>query len=408
MGEEIDLRAYVKALFRRWWLVAGMALLGVLVGLIFGFVSPVQYEATAVVIVTQAKYQLQFDPRVETAPSWVPAYKAFPRLATSDSVLQAIVSGYQPTPAAHLRNWNLTELSGMVKASSESDPSLIALTVRSGSAQDAAAIANIWADSLVVQGNEIYGQNLQDVTFFETQVSQAEKALNDADAALIDFQARNNSTIISGQLASQQQAQTDFLTTQRTIAQMMQDVSGLRRQLAALPAGQASSVGDELTALLLQIRAFNAITATGIQLQVSTDTALASRSVDEQIAFLDSLAKTLQDESADISGRLKELEPAILSLQQQLQAATAESDRLTQARNLAQETHLTMARKLDEARIGAQEQNSLLQVGSHAAVPETPAAPRRLRVIAIAGVVGLMLGVFGALAAEWWLGQGAA
>ncbi len=427
MEEEIDLRAYVSALLRRWYLVLGLTVTGIIVGVVISFLSPAQYQATAVVVVTQARYQLQFDPRVETSSTLLPAYKAFPRLATSDSVLQAVVDGYRPTPNARLDNWNLGSLSTMVEASSEGDPSLVVLAVRSRSPEDATAIANLWADSLVAQGNEIYGQSQQDVSFFEAQVDQAEKALNDADAALIAFQARNDSSILGGQLDSQRKAQAELLASQRSINQMMQDVQSLRGQLQAQPAGQASSFGDSLTALLLQVRAFNntvtsSNTATSpgqpevrtdtattpIQLQVSTDTALSNKSLSEQVAFLDSLAAALQEKSAKIDAQLNELEPTILSLQQKLQEVTAESDRLTNAQDLAQATYLTMARKLDEARIGAQEQDKVLQVGSHAAVPATPASPRKLLNTSIAGLVGLMSGVLCAFAAEWWFGKATA
>jgi uncharacterized protein involved in exopolysaccharide biosynthesis len=63
---------------------------------------------------------------------------------------------------------------------------------------------------------------------------------------------------------------------------------------------------------------------------------------------------------------------------------------------------MTLARKLDEARIEAQEENGVLQVGSTAAVPEKPVGPRRMMNTAIAGALGLMLGVFGVFVLEWW------
>lgn len=44
-------------------------------------------------------------------------------------------------------------------------------------------------------------------------------------------------------------------------------------------------------------------------------------------------------------------------------------------------------------------------MGSHAAAPERPVSPRKMLNTAVAGALGLMLGVFGAFAIEWWQGS---
>ena len=65
-----------------------------------------------------------------------------------------------------------------------------------------------------------------------------------------------------------------------------------------------------------------------------------------------------------------------------------------------------MVRKLEEARISSREENGVLQVGSYASIPEKPVSPRKLLNTAVAGMLGLMVGVFGAFAVEWWRGDG--
>ena len=173
------------------------------------------------------------------------------------------------------------------------------------------------------------------------------------------------------------------------------------------------SFADSLTALLLQIRAFNTRVAvaenqisTPIELRIDNIESLSSKSSVEQIAFLDELVTTLQAKSDEIEAQLAELEPQMLALQQGLQQFTAEKDRLIRSQQLASETYLTLARKLDEARIAAQEENGALQVGSYAAVPESPVGPHRLRNVATAGILGLMLGILGALVIEYWRKSG--
>ncbi|MCK4471065.1 MAG: hypothetical protein KAW49_04695, partial [Anaerolineae bacterium] len=355
-------------------------------------------------IITQPRYQMQFDPRFETLGGSTPAYRAFPTLATSDETLQGVIDAYTPSPEAHIEEWKLGTLSEMVEATSEGDPSLVVLKVRSRSPDDAAAIANLWADRFTTLGNGIYGGTEKDVAFFEEQGNQARQVLDRADAALIEFQARNQSSIVNAQLSSYRQTQADYLADQRAIAYIVQDIRGLRGQLAQQPGDQPASLADDLTALFLQVKAFGA--STPIQLQVNSAASFSNKSLAEQIAFLDDLVVTLEAKSSEINGRLAELEPQILALQQRRQEINVESDLLTSARDLAHETYMTLARKLEEARIAAQEENGVLQVGSYTAVPEKPVSPRRMLNTAVAGALGGMLGVFGAFAIEWWQGDG--
>ncbi|RME34803.1 MAG: hypothetical protein D6793_08150 [Thermoflexia bacterium] len=197
--------------------------------------------------------------------------------------------------------------------------------------------------------------------------------------------------------------QADYLADQRQITYIVQDIQGLREQLSRQPADRPATLADQLTALFLQIKAFNAQASAPIQLQVDSAATLSEKSLPEQIAFLDDLVRVLEAKSAEIEGRLAELEPQILALQEELQEIRTEEDRLTRSRDVAQETYMTLARKVEEARIAAEDASTgEVRLASQAAVPEKPTSPRKLLNTAVAGVLGLMLAVFGAFVTEWW------
>jgi len=403
--EEIDLRQYVKVLIRYWKWIVGLTLVAAVAAFVVSLRQPLTYEASAVVVVTEPRYQMKFDPRIETLERWRLAYKAFPTLATSDGVLQDVLDAYVPSPESGIEEWKLRTLSDMVQVTSEDDPSLVVLKARSRSPEDAAAITNLWADTLVQWANEIYGESEEDVAFFEEQVAQAERALDEAETVLIEFQARNQASIVSAQLESLRKFQVNCLADQRSIIYLVQDIRGLRDQLARQPEDSPALLADDLTTLFLQIKAFNAQDSAPIQLQVNSAQSLSNESAAKQVALLDNLVATLEARSSEIDGRLSELEPQILALQQQRQDIEVEKDRLTRARNLARDTYMTLARKLEEARISAQEEHGVLRIGSYGAVPERPVGSGRMRNTAVAGALGLMLGVFGAFAVEWWQGD---
>jgi uncharacterized protein involved in exopolysaccharide biosynthesis len=404
MEHDIDLRAYVRLFLRHWLWIVGLAVLAAGAALIVSLQTPDRYQATSIVLVTEPRYQIDFDPRLET--QWAtPAYKAFPTLAASDSILQSVVDAYQPSPQAMGgREWNLETLQDMAVASSGGDPSLVVLTITSRSATDAAALANAWAQVLVREGNEIYSGSEREVAFFEAQLQQAWTSLRTADAAMIEFEARNETDILQAKQDSLHEAQADYLAQQRNIDYIIRDVQGLRQQLAEQSSSRPISLADSLTVLFLQMQAYNLNDTAGpaLQLQIDSGSALSDKSLSEQLTFLDNLIAILESRSARIDDRLAELDPEILELQKEIQETQVESSQLNRTRELARETYETLARKVDELQITAQEENSILQIGSQAAAPRKPIGPRKLLIVAVAGVLGLVIGGFGVFVVDFW------
>jgi len=411
LEEEIDLRQYVEVLFRHCKWIAGLALAAAAVALVVSFfVIPPAYEAMALVAVTEPRYIMRFDTRFETVNGIQPAYKAYPELATSDDLLQALLDALDPLPE-HVES--LQDLRGIVDAQLGADPSMVRLAITSQDPAEAARIANVWADLFVTGANEIYGAHSEDqVGFFEDQLERAQAELGDAEQALVAFQARNQGEVLEAQLASAKQDLQDYLVEQREIERAVRNARALRESVAGQPADKPVNPGDGLTALLLQMRAFAGQTASSdaqleagssVWLQISDETLLSSeQTAGELAAFLDDLVTMLEARQEEVAAQAAALEPQILDLQRQLQESQTEEDRLDRARDVAQETYLTMARKVEEVRIAADDTSGEVQLASRAAVPQQPVSPRKMLNTAVAGALGLMVGVFGAFALEWW------
>jgi succinoglycan biosynthesis transport protein ExoP len=405
MEEEIDLRQYIEVLIRRWYWIAGLTLVAVLAaGLVSVFVLEPYYEAEALVLITGPRYQLQFDPRVETIADVQQAYQAYPGLARSDDLLRQVLEVMNPPLPTE--ESTLGALKGKLRATAGADPSLLQLTVTDGDPEQAAHIANTWAEQYVTYADGLFSRRAEDAAFFSQQLEEARGALEAAEEALIEFQARNQGSILSARLSSARQAQNEYLADQRNIARILQDVGGLRSQLSDQPTDDPSSLGNDLTALFLQIKAFNAESTAPIQLQVSSAASLSGRTAEEQIAFLDDLGANLEAKSTVIDERLAELEPQILSLQQAVQEVNTESDRLVRDRDVAQQTYMALANKVQEARIAAQDETGEVQLASRASVPTEPAGPRKKVNVVIAGVLGLFFGGLGAFVLEYWTAPG--
>lgn len=399
MEEEVDLRPYLAALLKNWYWILGTGAVAALVALLISFLLPPTYEATALVAITRPRYVLQFDARFQNVSNIQPVYRAYPELATSDDVLQELRQANGNL--AHLET--LAELRQTLSASAGADPSLIRLSAKGRDPQAVATLANSWADIYVQRANELFGnQNGEQVAFFSAQLALAATELERAQQALIAFQGENRSTILETQLRSHAETQAAYLARQWGLALLLEDVEGLKRQLAGLPPDQAVTVADQLTALLLQLQAFGAGNGAMLQLPVAGQGADTPLSAAGQAALLDGLVTTVGETAVNIDQQLAELEPLILQAQQELQQLAATQDRLSRDLSIAQETYTTLAHKLEEARLTTEGVGSEVQLASYAAMPEKALSAQRGLRTAVFGFIGLFLTAAIFISIEWY------
>ena len=423
--DEIDLGEYVRTVIRHWRMVVGLAVVAALAALGVSFLQPRVYEARAMVAITKPQYVMNFDPRIGSSADLAPPAKALTGLATSDDVLAALASS--PAGASLPAGAQSADaLRKMLTAEATADPSLVALRVRAEDPEKAAALANAWAEALVTRARDVYGQGQGDVTYFEARLAEADQSLAKAEADLAAFQARSELSVLKARLSALQDDQKAYLAEQQAIARLMVDVEGLRKKVAAYPPDADVAVGDDLTALLLEIKAFGAQTTTSvqtttsaqttpsgqtttsvqtaspIQLQLGSAEVSSSKRAGDLQKSLASLSENLSAKSSATQARLGEITPQILKLQGQVQQLENESGRLTLARDLAKETYQTIARKAEEARIAAQASRGQVAIASQASPPSEPASSRRLLTVAVASVLGLLVGIIGAFGLEWW------
>lgn len=397
--DEIDLRVYVRALLKNWHWIVGAAALCALAALAVTMLQTPTYEATALVAMTKPQYVLQFDARFETVEQVQP-YKAYPALARSDDVMRALLEALPRLAEGEIET--VHDLREKLEADNSEDPSVLKLTASSADPEEAALIVNAWADVFAAHANAIYSRSAEQAEFFADQLERAQAELDAAERALVVFEAGNQIGLLRNRLSSLLTEQTDYLGEQRKVAYLTQDVTSLRAQLAAQSGGYTTTLADQLTALLLQVKAFNAQAETPIQLQLDNPAVLSTQSVSEQIALLDDLMTVLEDHAVRAEGQLAEVEPQILALQAEIQQAETELSRLTRARDLASETYTTLAYKVEESRIAAADEDGEVRIASRAAVPTQPAGAGKLRNTLIAGVVGGMLGVGAVFVWHWW------
>lgn len=403
MDETIDLRPYVEALLRRWWVILGAVLGGILIAVILHFAQS-NYRATALVAVTDPTQRLQFDTRIVNTLDLDILLQAYPELAISDSVIMALLT--QATELSGGEIDSLTQLDSMVEVETGADPRLVRLIVHNEDPQLAAELANAWANTFVTIVDTIYRGQGGDVAFFTDQLTQTDSQLKAAEAALVEFQSGSRMGIVDNELRSLTEMQAAYLADQRRLSLALDDIRALRGQIEA-GTGDVVSLADQLTALMLQLDIYDKSSGTpeaanGLQLQINSQANLTTSQRAEQLTLLDNLIQAAEGSLSEIDVRLLGLEPQIFELQREKEDIFHQYEELTRNRDVAAETYITLARKIDEVRIQADDAGASLRVASQAAPPAHPDRSNLIVTAALGAVVGLFLAAAALVAATWW------
>ncbi len=291
----------------------------------------------------------------------------------------------------------------MVSARNGSDSSLIELTVSAPDPEVAASIANIWAVRFAEKIEEVYGQTAHEIEAFEVQLTSAEQRRQSSESALVEFQSRNNGAVLSAKILDRTTALGSYLAARRTLERVTQDSRALRDRLVMLPAGSTSNFSDDITSLLLEVHSLISSDGISLQLQLPSGETAPGRTIAEQVDFLDNLSSVLSDLDTELAEKAASLEPELMALQAQLETINNELKALEAERDIARGLYESISLKLDEARLSLATNGREVQVAAQAVPPLMPSAPRKMMMIAVAGALGLMAGVFGAFVVNFFV-----
>lgn len=394
MEEEIDLRPYINVLTKYWYVIIGVGVLTAVITFLILSLQPPRYEATSLVVAVNPQEVVEFDSRFRQIVSNQPL-RGYPELALSDEVLQAVLTQQTVTNVT-----STEDLRQMFTAETGDDLSIIRLQAVASQPEEAALLANTWASIFTARVNDIFSNRSgEQLSYFETQLQEAQSQLASAEEALVAYQMINRSQIISNTLTVHMTMQARLLSRQQQIRLLQQNVQHLRDQLTKGGEVSSTTLADQLTALSLQLAVFETATAAPL-LQIDTSV-LTGENRTEQIAVLDNLLLTLTMQDSQVSAELAALEPLILGLQKEGQEAAIKMNQIRREQLVAEETLLALARKVAEERITSQDTSTGVKLASEAIAPVKPMSSGRLLFTAVAGLLGMVLIFFGLLCYTW-------
>lgn len=406
---EIDLRKVILTIASGWKWIVGTALVAGVIALAVSLLLPAQYEAHAIVAVTNPRYIANFDPRYQTVDPNLTANKNFLDLANSDEIIQSVFNEWKDPQKDQMRLDDFR--SKVARASNGSDPSIINLSITTNDPKESARLANYWAGVFTKRANDVYGgDDPTQLDFFSSQLTDASKALDTASQNLVDFQKRNDIAPLNNQLNSLLTSQSDTLQKQRTIRQAQEDGKSLLNQISNLPQDLKVSAAVQLNWTILSARFYTSSPSSTndrppVQLQIPSVTTGETFSVGDLSQEIQKWISALDDQFQSAQDSLKGIESQITTLQGQIQVLDNEHTRLTQERDLASETYVTLSHKTDELRISLQQQTGDVRIAAQAIQPEKADSKNAVRNTGIAVAAGLILAVIGVLIHGWWKTQ---
>lgn len=415
MDDTIDLRPYVDALVRRWRVILGAVIAGILIATLLHFSSS-NYRATALVAAFEPAQQLQFDERIINSVRLEPFTSAYPEIATSNDVLSVVLDRAKELSGGTIAT--LPALREILKVEKGDDSRLLRLSVKDDDPQVAAELANVWANTFVKTVDEINLGRSGQVEFYENLRTDTNAELQGIEQALVDFQSGNRMVIVENQLFSLGQQQATYLADQRRLSLLLEDIEALSAQIEA-GSGDTITFADQLTALALQQNAYIHETpvisptvgiaqssSASVQLQANPEFDLTTGTRSEQLALLGALAQTVEARLATIDVKLLELESSFFSLQREQQSIANRYDELIRRRDVAAETAVTLARRIDEVRIQSQDTGNSLRIASLAVPPVKYDRSSLVVSAALFGMLGFLLSAIAVILLTWWKSSG--
>ncbi|NOZ48450.1 MAG: hypothetical protein GXP37_00185 [Chloroflexi bacterium] len=387
MNQPFQPLAYFRMLRQRWLLILIPFVVALGVAVVLSALSPLRYTATATLVAPKPQLvwrwdnnvydvvDLRFDWRAEVMPLIMTDNLAARALEKVENQLDTALS---PAQLLHATQ------------SKQGGGSLFTLSVRAASAHDAALLANAMAASLPEAVADYYvgDQNLYDQALAEAQVQ-----FDQLDQQLVEFRGQTGISLgFNGDITAR--GDSELFGAHSEIKQELTLVNSYR---AALQTAinrldmvlQSAESSGTLSLTLLDIPE--------LQTYIDYDALQILRQQQGDEALIVTLKELRQRMEAD----LQPLQESALTTQSETARQLQIMDTILRDRGVWQESVVTLKRKQIEMEMKRIIEGARIKIVDAATVPAAPSQPKWLFNLLIAGMSGLLAGLFLAVAAVY-------
>jgi succinoglycan biosynthesis transport protein ExoP len=399
--DEIDLRAIALTLWKARRLIISVTLTAAVAAFVFSFwILPRQYQATAYVFIGQPVVKFtksQTDSGITISPT-LPDLGAVVKLAVAPELLESVLK--DPAVAAAMGNEeiSISDMTGMATASAVGKDQL-SLEVTDTDPQRAALLANTWAEKLTAVVNVTYGLGAM-AQALDSQVLQSQQDYKQAQTAFEGALSKSQANAMSAQLDSKKADLGSVLGSIVRTQKVLDDLQFFEQGLSGMPGETPLSLGDGLALTTLRQRA---LTVSSDNYTVQVDSAsFAGFSVSKALEAATQMRAGLQDQLTRLQSDQSRLEQEIPQLQTDLENTNAQVTQFALKRNQSQGLYTDLLQMQQQVATVLTQSSKVASVSVQAVPPDKKSSPKVVLNTALAGMLGLMLSVFGVLAVNWW------
>lgn len=417
--EEISLRELIEILLKGWKLIAIITAICVLAAGVFSFfiIEPT-YEAKSVLMASFATDKLaSISKNGESVEAILNTISTYPVLTIqtykeqikSPKVLQQVIEELNLTKKEITR----VQLRDMISLEAIKDTNLIEIKVTNSDPKLAADIANTVAKRFTEFVTDISREQASKSSkFLKTQIESEKQKLDSASLELKKIMAQPRGV---DELTSEQEAKLTLLSEYKVgVVEKEVELSKLKAGLAAaeeelkrapqiLVTNKSVSEDQLLSSIISEEKNKSATETAGITMrneEINTSYLELSTKVAEYKMMVSEITKELEIMKTKIDETQEEIE----NIQSELAEKRHQLNLVQRNVDIAQATYDAFLKKYEETRVAETTEmgESTINIVTQALVPISPVAPRKMLNIAIAGVLGVMVGVFVAFFKEYW------
>jgi len=389
--EEIDLRGLFEVLWRRKWLILAIIVISVAIaGYLSFFAIPPVYEAEALI-------ELRF-------PEQVKQQEAYRLQILDPYFLSQVIEKLQLDP----QKYDPFSLQEALNVEILKNANFLKITVKDGDPQKVADIANAIASEFVDFAIRSTQEDMKkELLSLEEGMKEWQSKLDEIGGRIRDFLARSEITALEEEVEAKRgllgSFQRDILLIDVQEKELQATLEKAKEKLESEPpylklrqslfgsSEEEGMVGDFISGFLpltIEREAVNEV-YNALKGQVM--------SLEAQLSGMEARKKTMIEAAGEVQTELKELESTLLE-------KAIERDQLQREYDSALETYGALIQEYGKTQVYSmsEEVNAGVRIVSSALPPKEPISPRKMLNVAIAGVLGIFVGIIAAFVAEYW------
>lgn len=413
---EVSLTDYLMVLWREKWIVIVTFAVAIAAALLAVSQLPAQYQVETSLLI--------FPPLAQDVAGQVAGTvyspETYKSLALAGDLLKEVIDAVY-AEGENERRPTVSELEGRMKvgveeptqASSEDSwpgrfPLRLWVDITGTDPVELQHLAEVWVQRFTARNAELFtSRTAQSYEYIQENFNQVEQELKAKEEERKRFQQENQLEVLQAEVTVLQgdyQAYLDQLWEKRKeLSSKEATLAGLQEAIAQEPVYlvlQRSVSSDALWNFLAQgasPKELSALPSLTLEDQQLNSVYMTLRS---QLASAQVDVKTLREEIAYLESAVETTKASLEEKRAQMVSVQMEFERLDREISILENSYMGLAGRLQEARIAKAETGEPIKVIELPVVPTTPIGSRKTMNVAVAGVLGLFLGILLAFVAN--------